>query len=577
MSFFPQLIETLTSTYAEDNEIQDISTAFEKMTTDLILKNYNLAPDDLDDGNVDGKMDGGIDGFYIFVDEQYIKDDEDFTPDNIRHNPKIDIFLIQNKYSKGLKEEPLIKLCNAAERLLNDKDDMKGNAEPVRNKVKLFREVWNSLLKKMPTVTLSLIYVSNSDPDNDYPSVYRLAELKQEVLQEKYRRSININVQLINSFDIYNLHQSNASYSKELAFEDAISTDHAYIITTTLDEYFKFITIEPGPDSPNDERTQIADHLFDDNVRHYQGEVTVNKEISATLRDDNSGEFWWLNNGITIICTDARTKGKKIHLKDIQIVNGLQTSYCIFNTKIANPTDTNYSNRRILVRVIETEDASVADRIIKATNSQNPMKRWSLHATDPIQRLIEEYFKTKGLYYDRRKGYHKNNKRPASRIVSINYVGQCMIAMGLSQPDTARARPNSFLGKEEQYEKVFDDTLDLELFYVVTALQKRVESAIRSNPDHKDHYTNIRFHVSSFLCTYLAKTRLANPADLGPIVQDISNIDDDLMTLAIETTISLLKDRSDSSGLDLARVAKSKEFREDVLNCAILESDPTIS
>ena len=103
MSFFPQLIETLTSTYAEDNEIQDISTAFEKMTTDLILKNYNLAPDDLDDGNVDGKMDGGIDGFYIFVDEQYIKDDEDFTPDNIRHNPKIDIFLIQNKYSKGLK------------------------------------------------------------------------------------------------------------------------------------------------------------------------------------------------------------------------------------------------------------------------------------------------------------------------------------------------------------------------------------------------------------------------------------------------------------------------------------------
>ena len=577
MSFFPQMIETLTSTYAEENEIQDISTAFEKMTTDLILKNYNPAPDDLDDGNVDGKMDGGIDGFYIFVDEQYIKDDEDFTPDNIRHNPKIDIFLIQNKYSKGMKEEPLIKLCNAAERILNDKDDMMGNAEPVRNKVKLFREVWNSLLKKMPTVTLSLIYVSNSDPDNDYPSVYRLAKLKQENLQEKYRRSININVQLINSFDIYNLHQSNASYSKELAFEDAISTDHAYIITTTLDEYFKFITIEPVPDSPMGERTKIADHLFDDNVRHYQGEVTVNKEISATLRDDNSGEFWWLNNGITIICTDARTKGKKIHLKDIQIVNGLQTSYCIFNTKIANPTDTNYSNRRILVRVIETEDASVADRIIKATNSQNPMKRWSLHATDPIQRLIEEYFKTKKLYYDRRKGYHKNNKRPASKIVSINYVGQCMIAMGLSQPDTARARPNSFLGKEEQYETVFDDTLDLELFYVVTALQKRVESAIRSNPDHKDHYTNIRFHVSSFLCTYLAKTRLANPADLGPIVQDILNIDDDLMTLAIETTISLLKERSDSSGLDLARVAKSKEFREDVLNRAILESDPMLS
>ena len=576
MSSFPSFIETLTEEYAKDNEIQERSHAFEKMSTDLILKNYNLAPDDLEDGNVDGKLDGGVDGFYLFIDERYIKNEEDFTLETIRQHPKVELYLIQNKFTKGFKEEPLIRLCNTAERILNDQDDMSGNAEQIRDKVNLFHTAWSYLLKKMPTVSLSLIYATNADPDRSYPSVERQAEIKKEDLQNKYRNSIKINIQLVNSLDIYNLYQSSASYSKELAYDDVISTDSAYIITTTLEEYFKFITEDPEPNLTDGERTVISDHLFDDNVRHYQGEVTVNKEISATLRNDNSGEFWWLNNGITIICSDARIKNKKIHLKDIQIVNGLQTSYCIFNTKITKQANVNYSNRRILVRIIETEEPAVADKIIKATNSQNPMKRWSLHATDPIQRLIEEYFRTKGLYYDRRKGYHKNNKRPASKIVSINYVGQCMIAMGLSQPDTARARPNSFLDKEDQYEQVFDTNLDLELFYAVTTLQKRVEAAIRANADFKEHYTNIRFHVSTFLCTHLAGQRLRDPKQLTPILPKLEQVDDELMTLAIEKTVTLLIKRSIESDLDLARVAKSKEFREDVISAAI-EGDESLS
>lgn len=568
---YPSFIKTLTTEYAEENEIKDESNAFEKMTTDLILKNYNLAPDDLDDGNVDGRLDGGIDGFYIFVNDRYIKNEEDFEPDTIQKYPKIELYLIQNKFTNHFDETPLLKLHNTTERLLNERDELGGVAEQVKDKAALFHAVWNKLLTKMPIVSLSLIYVTNAADKTKCPSVMRLADIKRKDLQDSNQNSFKINIQLIDSIDIYKLHQSRTSYAKEIVFQDVISTDSAYIITTTLEEYFKFITEDPEQDSPDGERTVISDHLFDDNVRHYQGEVTVNKEIGETLIDNDSGEFWWLNNGITIICTDARIKSKKIHLEDIQIVNGLQTSYCIFNTRVTHPTEVNYSNRSILIRIIETEDASVADKIIKATNSQNPMNQWSLHATDPIQRLIEEHFKRKGLYYDRRKGYHKNNKRPISKIVSINYVGQCMIAMGLSQPDTARARPSSFLKKQEQYKQVFDENLDLELFYAVTALQKEVETAIRTNANFKDHYTNIRFHVSTFICTYLAKRQLTDPAILVPLIPSMSSISDELMTSAIEKTVSLLTKRSDESGMDLARVAKSKEFREDVISAAIQE------
>ena len=571
MPNYPSVIKALTTEYAIENDIKDESNAFEKMTTDLILKNYNLPPDDLDDGNVDGYLDGGIDGFYIFVNDRYIKNDEDLEPETIQKHPKIELYLIQNKFTKHFDETPILKLHSTTERLLDEKDELGGIAEHIKEKANLFHTVWSQLLTKMPDVSLSLFYVTNADNKTKYTSVERLAQTKQKDLQEKYRNSFKINIQLIDSLDIYRLHQSRTSYAKELVFKNMISTDSAYIITTTLEEYFKFITEEPEQDSTNGDRPDISDQLFDDNVRHYQGEVTVNKEISETLRDNNSGEFWWLNNGITIICTDARIKSGKIHLEDIQIVNGLQTSYCIFNTMIAYPTEVDYSNRSILIRIIETEDTSAADRIIKATNSQNPMNKWSLHATDPIQRLIEEHFKRKDLYYDRRKGYYKNKKKPISKIVSINYVGQCMIAMGLSQPDTARARPGTFLKVQEQYNQVFNDNLDLDLFYTVTTLQKQVEATIRANPDFKAYYTDIRFHVSAFICAYLAKRRVTDPALLIPLIPTMSSISEELITSAIEKTVLLLTERSDSSDLDLARVAKSKEFREDVINAAIQE------
>ena len=571
MPNYPNFIKTLTTNYAKENDIKDESNAFEKMTTDLILRNYNLSPDDLDDGNVDGRLDGGIDGFYIFVNDRYIKNDEDLEPETIQKHPKIELYLIQNKFTDHFDETPILKLHSTTDRLLDEKDELGGIAEHIKEKVNLFHTVWSQLLTKMPNVSLSLFYVTNADNKTKYPSVKRLAQTKQKDLQEKYRNSFNIDIQLIDSLDIYRLHQSKTSYDKELVFKNIISADSAYIITTTLEEYFKFITEESEQDSANGDRIDISDHLFDDNVRHYQGEVTVNKEISETLRDNNSGEFWWLNNGITIICTDARIKSGRIQLEDIQIVNGLQTSYCIFNTMKAHPTEVNYSNRSILIRIIETEDTSAADRIIKATNSQNPMNKWSLHATEPIQRLIEEHFKRKDLYYDRRKGYHKNRGRPISKIVSINYVGQCMIAMGLSQPDTARARPGTFLKVQEQYNQVFNDNLDLDLFYTVTALQKQVEAAIRANADFKAYYTDIRFHVSAFICAYLAKRPLTDPASLIPLMPKMSSISEELMTSAIEKTVSLLTKRSNESEMDLARVAKSKEFREDIINTAIQE------
>jgi hypothetical protein len=63
------------------------------------------------------------------------------------------------------------------------------------------------------------------------------------------------------------------------------------------------------------------------------------------LENDFKRDFWWLNNGITIIATDFSQHGKTLYLDDLQIVNGLQTSFVIDkyfksneSTEIKNPT-----------------------------------------------------------------------------------------------------------------------------------------------------------------------------------------------------------------------------------------------
>lgn len=569
MSIYPEAISALTAEYAQKNEIDNESYSFQRMTTDLVLRQYNLLSEDLNDGDVDGYMDGGIDGFYIFVNGMYVSEDDKITSKSMQDNPKIEVYLIQNKYTNKFTEEAVLKLSNTAVRILNEADDMAGVKYSVRRKAKVFHAIWKKLISKIPSVKVNLLYITNADPDKPFESVFRLASQHSDDLRNRLYRSVEVNFELINSLNIYNRKKAGISYTKELVAKHRITTDSAEIITATLESYYNFITQVPVNGDPDSNRWEIAAHLFDDNVRDYQGDVTVNRNIATTLENADSNEFWWYNNGITIICSDATAKGMRLQLKDIQIVNGLQTSYCIYNAKASNPDIANYDNRHILIKIIITDDPTVRDSIIKATNSQTAINSWSLHATDRIQRLIEDYFKTKGLFYDRRKGYHKNNGQPSSKIVSINYVGQCMIAMGLSQPDTARARPNSFLSKEEQYKKVFDESIQLELYYIATTLQKRVESVIRAHPEYKEHYTDIRFHVSSFLCTRLAKHELKSPEQLARISSDMLSVDDTLICEAIEEAIRELEKQSASTGTDLARVAKSKDFRDAIVSAAI--------
>ena len=116
----------------------------------------------------------------------------------------------------------------------------------------------------------------------------------------------------------------------------------------------------------------LQTRFLEPNVRDYNGKSNpVNKQIRATLEEMSSAsqeDFWWLNNGITILADECPVNGHKIKIKNPEVVNGLQTSHEIFEWHNAHKNDTDARN--VLLRVVVPADEKSRSKIIKAPNSQ---------------------------------------------------------------------------------------------------------------------------------------------------------------------------------------------------------------
>ena len=313
-----------------------------------------------------------------------------------------------------------------------------------------------------------------------------------------------------------------------------------------LQDLYTFITDANG---------QIQRRVFEANVRDYQGRTSVNDEIQQSLIAANPEDFWWLNNGITVLCTQMTQSGKIITAENPQIVNGLQTATEIH--KYVKEHGAADDRRTILVRVIQSTEDEVRDRIIKATNSQTTVQHASLRATDKIQRDIEDYFKLRDLYYDRRKNTYKGQGKPRSRVISITSLAQSVMAIVLQRPDSARARPSSLLKSDQAYQEIFAENHPINLYYVcieaIRAIENRLKDSSLSLP-RKDR-SNLRFHVGMYAIALLIQKAKPNPQDVASLALN------GLTDAIIDASLSAVKSPFGALGGD-DKTAKGPRLRE---------------
>lgn len=504
---------------------------FEFYSSSQLLRNYDLSYDEIEDGICGTSLDGGADSIYLFVNGDLISEDSQIE-DNYKRNAIIELVITQSKNEKSFGEDVILKLAKLSKNLLDldfeAKDFKNRYNDTVLSKFQLFKETYLQLITKKPKLQIKYFYASKGV--DVHPNVQaQINELKldvSEILTES-----EVTFETIGATQLLEIYRKkeNEVFSLKLAETPLSSQGKVFISLVKLSDFNKFITDEDG---------NIVRNIFEANVRDYQGKSNVNLDIKSTLETKDAKEdFWWLNNGVTVLADDVSAPGgKELIVHNPEIVNGLQTStelYRFFASENSHDDD-----RNLLVRVIVPEDEESRDKIIRATNSQTPIPKASLRATDSIHRDIEDYFKPRGLFYDRRKNFYKNEGKKPADIVSLPFLAQCVMAITMQKPDFARARPSTLLEDNVSYEKLYNKTNDVKSYYIAALLGKKIESYLKS----QDALTTSDKNNIKFYMAYSAAAKLTHnkyPAFRALSSVEPKDITQQLLSQSFESVLNL--------------------------------------
>ena len=208
--------------------------------------------------------------------------------------------------------------------------------------------------------------------------------------------------------------------------------------------------------------------LFARNIRGLLGRTSdVNRSIEETLRDEPQN-FWYFNNGVTIICDKAKESGtagrKRLQIKNPQIINGQQTSKML--------SFFGHTEAELLVKVISIPRENLQDfnkfndlvsEIVAATNWQSKILPSDLKSNDPEQIRIERELRKRSVLYVRKR-MAKGEARAAAAIkpryvIKKDELAQAVAAVELDPVHVRAGKETLF--EADIYSKVFSSGRDI--------------------------------------------------------------------------------------------------------------------
>ena len=461
-------------------EIGDI---FERFALDQILKSFDLSTEEMDFGWTDGSLDGGIDGFYILINGRLLTDSTDFSWP--RTGAEIKVFIITCKHHETFQQAPLDSLLATAQDIFDlslSNSELSGKYSA---KIKQCRDLFIAAFKQLslyrPTISFEVVYASRGNTELLGASIKARAQQLTTLLNSYFSASTSV-FNALGAAELVEHYRQVRSFALDLPVQECLTAgQEGYVVLAKLRDYSTFV---------QDESKNLRRYLFDSNVRAYLGKNLVNADIRNTL-DDNSGpNFWWLNNGVTILATSASLVGKTLKLRDIQIVNGLQTTESIYK-HFSSTAESEGDARTLLVKVIVSQDENVRDQVIRATNNQSAVEPAALHATERIQRSIEEILLQHDWFYERRTNFYKNEGKPEGRIVSPLLMAAGAVALLLKNPVSASKLKQKAIRRPEAYQSVYSESFPLNAWPVIAVLMRSAELAIIRGQRKRGAHTGV--------------------------------------------------------------------------------------
>lgn len=229
----------------------------------------------------------------------------------------------------------------------------------------------------------------------------------------------------------------------------SINIDHNNVLHYKNDA----IIVSVNGKSLHDLYGTYRNNLLEANLRYYIRSPKIDNEITSTIKYSPT-DFWYLNNGLTIICNNFKVSENKVELFGFSIVNGGQTTYLI------NRMDENLENDLFVVcKIIKISNHSENEnefilKIAQASNRQKPIRDQDLTTNKPEQLEFSKLCAKYGLVYEVRRGMPKA-KEPWQRG-NISVTGKLFLASLLQVPADSRGSASK-LFKDEKYAFMFPD------------------------------------------------------------------------------------------------------------------------
>lgn len=318
---------------------------------------------------VDGSNDNGIDAIYYSA-----------------LNKKM--VIVQSKWSKEGKSEPksgdVSKFCDGIKDLFNTEFDRFN--EKVRAKSNIIEKALNEYDTKYEIILID----THSKSDLADHATRKINDL----LAEMNNTGEDSQEQIVTYRRLFQgkVYKSLARNSGDDPIDLELNLTNWGIVSEPYKAFYGIVTGDEIADWWGD----YGIKLFDKNIRQVLGMTDVNEEIKSTI-ENNQSDFWYFNNGITIICDNieksklggsTRSYGQ-FKLSNIAIVNGAQTVSTIGRYKVSNQSQ--LEELKVHLRVISLSDTppNFGEQVTRTNNRQNRIENRDFVTQDPEQLRIK--------------------------------------------------------------------------------------------------------------------------------------------------------------------------------------------
>lgn len=297
--------------------------------------------------------------------------------------------------------------------------------------------------------------------------------------------------------------------------------------------------------------------LFYKNIRNPLFNSDFNLNIIKTL-ENNPLNFWYFNNGITGITDnieDFHPDNDEIRIKGLQIINGAQTVFSIYEAfNSLDSTKREMLNRdvKISFRIMKTGGRDFDLDVTRYTNSQNPVTERDFHSNDEVQiNLQNKFLDNTNIWYERRASEYRK-KLNSIWLISNEKFAQTYLAFNLQDPVKAKNDVQFFFVSSKNnglYDTIFNDKTKYDvmqasyyLFFLIENKKREKYKEIKSiehyyNKKYNEKELNIlnyqfvihaSFHILALMkVVYEENSQLNYKGVIGKIISDFNNKNND--------------------------------------------------